>query len=44
MRSGSGSSAALLTLTPAERRLCDRRYHGGWSVGRLARTPASPNP
>ena len=30
-------AAALLILTPEERRLCDRRYHGGWSVGRLAR-------
>lgn len=29
-------AAALLTLGPEERRLCDRRYHGGWSVGRLA--------
>ncbi len=27
---------AVLTLTPEERRLCDRRYHGGWSVARLA--------
>ena len=30
-------SAALLTLTTAERRLCDRRYHGRWSTGRLAK-------
>ena len=30
-------AAALLILTPEERRLCDRRYHGGWSIGRLAR-------
>ena len=30
-------AAALLSLTPEERRLCDRRYHGGWSIGRLAR-------
>jgi hypothetical protein len=29
-------AAALLILTPDERRLCDRRYHGGWSIGRLA--------
>ena len=29
-------AAALLILTPEERRLCDRRYHGGWSIGRLA--------
>ena len=28
--------AALLTLTAEERRLCDRRYHGQWSVARLA--------
>lgn len=27
---------ALLTLTPEERQLCDRRYHGGWSTARLA--------
>jgi RNA polymerase sigma factor (sigma-70 family) len=27
---------ALLALTPEERRLCDRRYHGGWSAARLA--------
>jgi len=27
---------ALLALTPEERQLCDRRYHGGWSTGRLA--------
>jgi RNA polymerase sigma-70 factor (ECF subfamily) len=31
-------SAALLTLTPEERQLCDRRYHGGWSTARLAAT------
>ena len=30
-------AGALLTLTAEERRLCDRRYHGGWSTGRLAR-------
>lgn len=29
-------AGALLTLTGAERRLCDRRYHGRWSVARLA--------
>ena len=29
-------SSALLTLTPEERQLCDRRYHGGWSTARLA--------
>lgn len=30
-------AGALLTLTSEERRLCDRRYHGGWSTARLAR-------
>ena len=29
-------SSALLTLTPEERQLCDRRYHGQWSTARLA--------
>jgi RNA polymerase sigma-70 factor (ECF subfamily) len=29
-------AAALLTLAPEERRLCDRRYHGRWSTARLA--------
>ena len=29
-------AGALLTLTTDERRLCDRRYHGRWSVARLA--------
>ena len=29
-------SNALLTLTPDDRQLCDRRYHGGWSMARLA--------
>src|SRR5262245_18844109 len=29
-------ASALLTLTPEERQLCDRRYHGQWSVSRLA--------
>jgi RNA polymerase sigma factor (sigma-70 family) len=37
-------AAALLTLTPAERRLCDRRYHGRWSVGRLAQDAGVPEP
>jgi len=27
---------ALLTLSAEERQLCDRRYHGQWSVARLA--------
>jgi len=30
-------ASALLTLTPEERQLCDRRYHGQWTVARLAR-------
>ena len=30
-------AGALLTLSGEERRLCDRRYHGGWSTARLAR-------
>jgi RNA polymerase sigma factor (sigma-70 family) len=30
-------AGALLTLSAEERRLCDRRYHGGWSSARLAR-------
>src|SRR5579872_1606537 len=29
-------AAALLTLSVEERRLCDRRYHGGWPLARLA--------
>ena len=29
-------AGALLALTADERRLCDRRYHGGWSTARLA--------
>ena len=29
-------AGALLTLTADERRLCDRRYHGGWTTARLA--------
>jgi len=29
-------ASALLTLGPEERQVCDRRYHGGWSVARLA--------
>jgi RNA polymerase sigma-70 factor (ECF subfamily) len=29
-------ASALLTLTPEERQLCDRRYHGQWPVARLA--------
>jgi len=30
-------AGALLTLSADERRACDRRYHGQWSIGRLAR-------
>jgi RNA polymerase sigma-70 factor (ECF subfamily) len=30
-------AGALLTLSGEERRLCDRRYHGGWTTARLAR-------
>jgi RNA polymerase sigma-70 factor (ECF subfamily) len=30
-------AAALLILSAEERRLCDRRYHGGWTTERLAR-------
>jgi RNA polymerase sigma factor (sigma-70 family) len=29
-------SGALLTLSAADRQLCDRRYHGGWTTARLA--------
>jgi len=29
-------AAALLTLSPEERQLCDRRYHGQWTIARLA--------
>jgi RNA polymerase sigma factor (sigma-70 family) len=29
-------AGALLTLTGDERRICDRRYHGNWTVARLA--------
>ncbi|MGH8201653.1 MAG: sigma-70 family RNA polymerase sigma factor [Steroidobacteraceae bacterium] len=29
-------AAALLTLSAEERRICDRRYHGGWPLARLA--------
>ena len=30
-------ASALLSLSAEERRLCDRRYHGGWTTVRLAR-------
>jgi len=29
-------AAALLALGTEDRRICDRRYHGGWSIARLA--------
>ncbi len=29
-------AAALLTLSPEERQICDRRYHGHWTAARLA--------
>jgi len=29
-------SQALVTLSPEERKLCDRRYYGQWSISRLA--------
>jgi RNA polymerase sigma-70 factor (ECF subfamily) len=31
-------AAALLGLSPEDRQLCDRRYHGRWSTQRLAQT------
>ena len=37
-------ATALLTLTEDERRLCDRRYHGLWSVARLAREAGVAEP
>jgi RNA polymerase sigma-70 factor (ECF subfamily) len=37
-------AGALLALTPVDRRLCDRRYHGGWSVARLARDAGVDEP
>ena len=30
-------AGALLTLTTEDRQVCDRRYHGRWSVARLAK-------
>jgi RNA polymerase sigma-70 factor (ECF subfamily) len=35
-------AAALLRLNAEERRICDRRYHGGWSIDRLAKTAGIP--
>lgn len=37
-------AAALLRLNAEERRICDRRYHGGWSLDRLAKTAGIPEP
>jgi RNA polymerase sigma factor (sigma-70 family) len=37
-------AAALLTLSPMERRICDRRYHGGWSIARLAQDGETDEP
>jgi RNA polymerase sigma-70 factor, ECF subfamily len=35
-------AAALLRLNAEERRICDRRYHGGWSLDRLAKAADIP--
>jgi len=35
-------AAALLRLNAEERRICDRRYHGGWSLDRLAKATGIP--
>jgi RNA polymerase sigma-70 factor (ECF subfamily) len=35
-------AAALLTLSAEERRICDRRYHGGWSLAQLAQAAGTP--
>jgi RNA polymerase sigma factor (sigma-70 family) len=35
-------AAALLRLNAEERRICDRRYHGGWSLDRLAKADGVP--
>jgi RNA polymerase sigma factor (sigma-70 family) len=35
-------AAALLTLSAEERRICDRRYHGGWPLARLAEAAGMP--
>ena len=34
---------ALLTLSTEDRRLCDRRYHGGWTTTRLAAEAGVPD-
>src|ERR1700722_3159741 len=35
-------AAALVRLNAEERRICDRRYHGGWSLDRLAKEAGIP--
>lgn len=35
-------AAALLRLSAEERRICDRRYHGGWSLDQLAKAARIP--
>lgn len=35
-------AAALLRLNAEERRICDRRYHGDWSLDRLAKAAGIP--
>jgi RNA polymerase sigma-70 factor (ECF subfamily) len=35
-------AAALLRLNAEDRRICDRRYHGGWSLDRLAKAAGIP--
>ncbi len=37
-------ATALLTLTIQERQLCNRRYHGHWSVARLAKNAGVGEP
>ena len=37
-------AAALLALSPADRRLCDRFYHGNWPIARLAADAAIAEP
>lgn len=37
-------AAALLTLSAEERRICDRRYHGGWPLARLAQAAGMTEP
>ncbi len=39
-----GLSRALLTLSEDDRTLCDRRYHGGWTLARLAQSQATTEP